>query len=243
MSGDLEIIATGAATLPSGPYPATSRCGPVPSASLRATTTSGDIFVAGLFDGAGPYTIETVSGDLVLAPANDIRVEVGTITGDLTERRRRQARRRRQPARPRDGPRRADGRGSARHRATSASPGRQPLLGTGAPTPVMPPTTADSCDATHATHATDPLRRPPTPASASPTVVVASSSTPLDDTIESAWLAVLRALERGEIDVAEAGRRLERLESASRRDAARRGALRCLTTPSNPSCASSPRAA
>jgi len=205
VSGDLEIIATGAATLAvrtvSGDL--SLRAGSI--GELRATTTSGDLFVAGLFDGAGPYSIETVSGDLVLAPANDIRVEVGTITGDLTD----DVGARRDD----DGNRRAlvMGRGGPTIGFRSASGdlhlARSKPFETGAPTAPTSPT-----QPTQPTPPTPPTA--PTPP-ASPTVVLASETTPLDDTIENASFEILRALERGEIDVAEARRRLETLDAGA----------------------------
>ena len=67
-------------------------------ATLRATTTSGDIRLAGRLDGQGPFTIESVSGDALLALAGDVRV-------DLPDRRRRPALRDPGPFRERPGKR------------------------------------------------------------------------------------------------------------------------------------------
>ena len=48
---------------PSGRSRATSPCGPPPCAPCEATTTSGDLKLAGRLAGPGPFAIETVSGD------------------------------------------------------------------------------------------------------------------------------------------------------------------------------------
>ena len=62
---------------------ATSRSARPRCPLLQVTTTSGDMKVAGRLAGAGPFTIETVSGDGLLAPAGDVRVEMTSLTGDL----------------------------------------------------------------------------------------------------------------------------------------------------------------
>ena len=46
-------------------------------------TTSGDLRVAGDLRGDGPFAIESVSGDVVLAPAGGLRLEAKTIAGDI----------------------------------------------------------------------------------------------------------------------------------------------------------------
>ena len=47
------------------------------------TTTSGDIRIAGPARGPGPFAIEIVSGDALLALAGDVRVELQTVAGDI----------------------------------------------------------------------------------------------------------------------------------------------------------------
>ena len=64
MSGDLDLRA---ATL----------------TALEVATTSGDLKVAGRLTGSGPFRVETVSGDGLLAPVGDLRIEMTTVTGDL----------------------------------------------------------------------------------------------------------------------------------------------------------------
>jgi hypothetical protein len=51
--------------------------------ALQARTTSGDMTVAGAFDGAGPFDLETVSGNVAVRPVGPLRVEGTTVTGDV----------------------------------------------------------------------------------------------------------------------------------------------------------------
>jgi hypothetical protein len=83
VSGDVDIVAAAeidlSARTVSGDLEV--RAGRLPR--LRASTTSGDMKVAGRFAGDGPYTIETVSGDALIAPVGDVQIEMTTVTGDL----------------------------------------------------------------------------------------------------------------------------------------------------------------
>ena len=156
--------------------------------SLRSTTTSGDLKVAGRLLGPGPFSVETVSGDALIAPAGEVRIEMTTMSGDLRS--------------DVDG-RAAGGRGQ-----------RSLSIGTGGPLltfrsmsgdlRVVRPTRIDMPDVPA------PTALPALPAPAAPAVMV-------DD---DPRLPILRALERGEIDVAEAGRRLEVLDDVSSVDPA-----------------------
>ena len=51
---------------------------------MRLNTTSGDVTVAGRLAGTGPFGVETVSGDVELAPATAVLVEMTTMSGDLS---------------------------------------------------------------------------------------------------------------------------------------------------------------
>jgi hypothetical protein len=186
VSGDIDLVADGPSRLDlrtmSGDVAV--RAGVVEA--LRVTTTSGDIRLAGRLLGDGPFAIETVSGDVILAPAGDLRVEIRTITGDVRS----------------ESPSRLEEDGGRRTLA----------IGSGGPTVAFRSTSGD-------------LRivralslRSPGPTSegrvgsfdppAPPTPPTAALVAAYDD----ARLGVLRALERGDIDVAEAGRRLEALD-------------------------------
>ena len=50
---------------------------------LRASTTSGDLKIAGRFSSEGAFAAETVSGDGLVAPVGDVTIEMTTVTGDL----------------------------------------------------------------------------------------------------------------------------------------------------------------
>jgi len=192
LSGDVEIDADGPATITARTVSGDLdlRAGSI--AELRATTTSGDLYVAGAFDGDGPYTIETVSGDATLAPTDGVRVEARTITGDIDSE---------LPSRRED----ADGR-------------RALVIGAGGPTITFRSTSGDlrvvavaslraSSQATSAPSTSTPAADLATTDATPPRTAPDTSTTPDD-----ARLTILRALERGEIDVAEAGRQLEALE-------------------------------
>ncbi len=204
VSGDLVIVATGSAAVTARTVSGdlSLRAGTV--SELHATTTSGDMFVAARFEGAGPFAIETVSGDLVLAPADDVRIEASTITGDLRsdiDVRRVDDGGRRALVMGRGGPTIGFRSTSGDLRLARSAPfdaeGVTVPAPPAAPTPPMPPI-------------------PPTASSdAHPTIVDRSATTSPEDPIEAARLAILRDLERGAIDVAEAGRRLETLETAA----------------------------
>ena len=84
VSGDLDIRRhrRGATSSP-GRCRATSSSAPATLRSLDLATTSGDLKLAGRLAGTGPFAIETVSGDGLLAPAGDVRIEMTTMSGDL----------------------------------------------------------------------------------------------------------------------------------------------------------------
>ena len=51
--------------------------------SLRISTTSGDMRIEGRLAGDGPFAIESVSGDTILAPVGGVTVAVKSVTGDI----------------------------------------------------------------------------------------------------------------------------------------------------------------
>ena len=268
VSGDIDVVAAAeidlSARTVSGDLEV--RAGSLPR--LRASTTSGDMKVAGRFSGEGPFTMETVSGDALVAPVGDVQIEMTTVTGDL---------------RSDVGGRPEGGRG---HRRLSIGTGgplmtfrslsgdlrvtRSVVLSPSEPA-VMPLVVAGSTEASrslrdgrfvrhrgtwsvrrprppmptqrrwHAGRCCDPShptrRRPnaapprpgwrrsdPTAVPAEPAVAPEEPVTdddlvgqiqPGDEQPDDPRLDVLRALERGDIDVAEAGARLEALDAGS----------------------------
>ncbi len=188
VSGDVDVIADGPAAVNARTVSGDLALRAGLLSTLRVNTTSGDVRVAGDLRGDGPFTIESVSGDVVLAPAGGLRVEMSTIAGDL--RTDLQIRREEGP-----GPRAiivADGGPTLRFRSTS---GDLRLVRAAA----------------LSVHGTE---RPAPPPAAEPAPERPSAT--VDDHVpepgDDAALVILRALERGEIDVAEADRRLGALE-------------------------------
>ena len=213
VSGDLDIVATGDADAHHQDRLRRRRAARRDRALLDATTTSGDLKLAGRLAGPGPFAIETVSGDGLLAPAGDVRVEMTTLSGDLSSNiggRSEGGRGHRSLAVGTGGPSltfrsmSGDLRSSARRRVV-ADPRRatcRPLRRTGR---------------TGRARRTGPARAPahgrpdepipmPAPAAVQNGAIAAA--------YEEARLRILRSLERGEIDVAEAGRRFEALDAA-----------------------------
>jgi hypothetical protein len=191
VSGDIEIGTDGPSTITARTVSGDLDLRAGSMAELRATTTSGDLHIAGRFDGDGPYAIVTVSGDATFAPLNDVRIEARTITGDMDSE---------LPSRRDD----AVGR-------------RALIIGSGGPTITFRSTSGDirvvaaNGSSRHtATEHTAPPAPPAPPAPAAPPDVPAAARAATED--DDPRLAILRALERGDIDVAEAGRRLEALD-------------------------------
>ena len=194
VSGDVDIVATGTTELTVRTVSGDIEVRAATLARVQAASTSGDLRLAGRFAGPGPFTIDTVSGDGLLAPAGDVQVQMNSLTGDLNT--------------EFDGPTVTRGR-------RSLSIGRTgPIVAfrsmSGDLHVVRPVATTD--------HAA------PSAAAAAPSTVSASSGTRAADTgahgnhaiaaaYDDARLRILRSLERGEIDVAEAGRRLEQLDN------------------------------
>jgi hypothetical protein len=181
LSGDIDISADGPATIAARSVSGDLRVRAGSVSELRATTTSGDLHIAARFDGAGPYAIETVSGDALLTTIDSgARIEGRTITGDIeTE----------LPSRREDMER-----------------GRALIVGDGGPTITFRSTSGDL-----AVVADDPAVPAPSHA------VVDRDANP-EDAADQARLAVLRDLERGAIDVAEADRRLEEIDLSTTPD-------------------------
>ena len=192
VSGDVEVTAQGESTLALRTVSGDVRLAATTLRSLGVATTSGEIEVAGRFHGDGPFRIETVSGDTRLSPVNDVRVEMETISGDLSSR---------LEAQPDD------------------TSGRRVLVvGLGGPTISIRSTSGDArIDRERVILPASGRLVPPTPVSR-PTPSTALDAQPPDLETERGVpdghdLEILRALERGEIDTAEAGRRLADLDA------------------------------
>jgi hypothetical protein len=210
VSGDIDIVATGSAEvgLRTVSGDVALRAGTL--RSLQAATTSGDLKVAGRLTGPGPFSIVSVSGDAILAPAGNVRIEMATLSGDLRSE--------------------LDGRiegGRSRRSLTIGSDG--PVIefrSMSGELRVVRPSAFDLAAAIPRTISDDPAAptsvASPVPAETGPEVANGA----IADAYDEARLRILRSLERGEIDVAEAGRRLEALDAGP-------GALGAPTAPTD----------
>jgi hypothetical protein len=170
--------------------------------SVRARSVSGDLRLGGLLEPAGEHAIESISGDLELAPSGGVTVRMtgisGSVHSELPHRR------------ESNGGRRAivvgDGAATLTFRTMSGDVNLVRTPGSGAPEPPV--------------SETSPMRppdppRPMAPQPPAPPAPRAPAIGPAPNSALAAWdagvdeLVVLRALERGDIDVDEAARRLE----------------------------------
>ena len=194
VSGDVTLSATGEAEVAVRSMSGDIGIRAGTLSALQVNTTSGDIGVAGHLAGAGPFAIETVSGDGLLAPLGDVRIEMTSLTGDLTSD--------------------LDG-------GQAGGDGRRSLtVGSGGPLVTFQSVSGDL-------HVARSLADEPAGTDHPGASAAASSSAPANQSAASqpaangaiaaaydaARLRILRSLERGEIDVAEAGRRLETLDA------------------------------
>jgi DUF4097 and DUF4098 domain-containing protein YvlB len=201
VSGDVDITATGTADVVARTVSGDLALRAATLTSLVATSTSGDLKIAGLLSAPGPFSIDTVSGDALLAPAGDVQIEMTSVTGDLTSEFEGPSvsRGRRSLSIGRSGPAvsfRSMSGDLRVVRPVSVSATPVPAAGSNrTTTPTMPPPAS-----------------PPAPAGP-PSPPVPPANAAIAAAYEEARLRILRSLERGEIDVAEAGRRLETLDS------------------------------
>ncbi|HEY3165574.1 MAG TPA: DUF4097 family beta strand repeat-containing protein [Candidatus Limnocylindrales bacterium] len=208
VSGDAQIDLSGPTdlSLKSVSGDATIRGGRLDA--LRVGTTSGDVRVDSPLAAATDNTIETLSGDVQLVAMSGMRVEARTVSGDLST----------------DLPHRSEGRmgrrtlivgdGSVELAFRSVSGDLRILDGTrsaptppAAPAPPEPPFSSDIelADVDPAT-SSSPDREP------------AAVPPAASDPFETDRMTILRALERGELDVATAMDRLSALDEAPKPD-------------------------
>ena len=154
---------------------------------ISLQTTSGDIRLTSPL-GAGPHTIVTVSGDAIVASNSGIRVTAQTVAGDL--------------------------RTSLPHTSDGRAGRRALVVGDGSTEVAFRSVSGDLrvVDATTGGLSLPTPPTPPTPPTApTPPEPATGPAAPSDD----ARLDILRAVERGEIDIVEASERLARLDGST----------------------------
>lgn len=171
-------------------------------AASRIATTSGDVWLEGRFAGPGPFSIETVSGDTTLVPGGGVRLEIKSVTGDV------------------------------RSAVPSTSEGgrgaRTVVVRGGGPTLAIRSLSGDVriVEASRSDRSTAAIEAVAAVAPSAPVAPVAPSAPTPPHTPESPQapassappndsMAILQALERGDIDVDEASRRLEELDATN----------------------------
>ncbi len=215
VSGDVDIAATDATDVSVRTVSGDVEIRAAMLHSLQATTTSGDLKVAGDLAGPGPFAIETVSGDALLAPAGDVRIEMTSVSGDLSSdlgTRTDRGRGRRTVVVGTGGP-------SLTYRSMSGDlhvvrPMPVPPLVDARPVPPEP--SAPPAPAAPGDAPTDGGSVKPVGAATRPGI----QNGAIAAAYEGARLRILRSLERSEIDVAEAGRRFEALDAGDPVDTA-----------------------
>jgi hypothetical protein len=147
---------------------------------LDVNAVSGDVSVDGAL-GRGPHAVDTVSGDMRLATGSGVTVSVRGLASDVHS--------------------------SLPHRLEGSTDRRRLIVGDGA-APLAFSSMSGDLSVTRsrqAVPATPPA--PPTPPEPTPAAPAAAPAAPAEQT-DDARTAILTALERGEIDVDEAMRRL-----------------------------------
>jgi hypothetical protein len=197
-SGDVNVIAAEPVSLEVHSVAGDVRARAPRFERVAIETISGDAEVAGTFAATARHTISTVSGDVELAVLNGgLAIEVKTVSGDLTCHHpdRREGDGRRRPL--------VIGDGAAQMSIRSMSGDVDVRAGRVAPSaPVAPtPPVAPAIPAPPRPPAPPPIQ------SAAPSSAPARPPSP-GDVQDAGTIAILEALARGEIDVAEAERRL-----------------------------------
>jgi hypothetical protein len=204
VSGDVSLVADGELDIQARTVSGDLEVRAGRIARLSAGTTSGDVRIAGELAAGVAHRIETVSGDMLVAPAGGIRLEATTVVGDI---------RSAVPHRTEGGRGRrvliiGDGKATLETRSMSGdvriveARNLRPDPPVAPEPPVAPPPPPPPVSPPRAARADTPGGPPPT-----------GSSTAIAAAYDEERLRILRALERGEIDVDEAGRRLEMLDA------------------------------
>jgi hypothetical protein len=204
MSGDAVIDASAAIALGARTVSGDLRVRAPRLEVSDASSTSGDIRLEADLAPAARHVLSSVSGDIEVVTGSPVRLEAQTIAGDVRA----------------SGPHRAEG-GRGRRTLvvgngsvalsvrTTSGDVQLRVLGASVPGSPMPPVAPAPPVAPDAPPAPRPIADEDTQAWAGPESVV--------DRREAARLDVLRALERGDLDIESASRRLEAIEQAGPR--------------------------
>ncbi len=228
MSGDVTLTATAAIGITARSVSGNLRLRAPLIERLLASTTSGDVRIEASLGAAGSHDVSSVSGDVELATSSPVRLETRTIAGDIRG----------------SGAHTAEGGGGRRTlvigngtvrvairttsgdiRLRAGAAGDEPVRGDDVE--IEPPIVATErpTPPAAAQPANSPAPSAPATSVEPPTLVAQAEAAPnlvrgavsAADRREAARLEVLRALERGELDVEAAARRLEILEEAGPR--------------------------
>jgi DUF4097 and DUF4098 domain-containing protein YvlB len=229
VSGDVDVTASGEAAMTVRTVSGDLDLRAATLSGLDVTSMSGDVSVAGRLAGNGPFRVETVSGDALLAPAGDLRIEMTTVSGDLRSEiggTTQGGRGRRTLVVGDTGPTlsfrsmsgdlrvvraiRVESEKASQEPAPPAEPPAPPPAPAAPTEPTLPPRAVegDITERVPVAVASVPDPGPGDAAIEPPPDPMAPPPAELDDE----RIAILRALEHGEIDVTEAGQRLEALD-------------------------------
>lgn len=146
--------------------------------AVRAQTVSGDVEVEGALEPSGEFRVETVSGDLVVGLVGGASFEVRGLSTDISS--------------------------DVDHRLEGRHDRRRLVIGTGGPSFVFSSMSGDL--AVRRPRRMAGVPQPPAPPA--PPAAPAPPRSPRPPVGQAEQLAILRALERGEIDIDTATRRL-----------------------------------
>jgi DUF4097 and DUF4098 domain-containing protein YvlB len=161
---------------------------------LDMGTTSGDIWLDAELAGEGPFALRSISGDVTIVGRSGLRVEAESITGDLSS--------------------------ELAHKRESMSGRKVLIVGRPGPTLAFRSVSGDLQIVQPRDAARESVPTPPSPpappVAPMPLAAPGEPATPASTDLEATRLEILRALERGDITVAEATERLGKLDEVLR---------------------------
>jgi DUF4097 and DUF4098 domain-containing protein YvlB len=235
MSGDVVLTGEGSLAVTARTVSGDLRLTAPLLDGLDLASTSGDVHVEGELRPGARHVIASVSGDVQLATGSPVRIETRTIAGDVrvTGPHRTEGGRGRRTVVVGSGLTPVEIRTTSGDISVQAMPGGAlPLPAPAAPAVELAESVesapavelAEPVESAPAVELAEPVEAAPTPAPVSPAQVHAPATSGPEvgaesavDRREAARLEILRALERGEVDVETASRAMEVLEDAGPR--------------------------